>query len=82
MSSILLDMAAPDQIARRIERHEDDLRAIADTVVEIHETQATHTATLAEHGQKLDAIESRLGALETRMTESFAEVLSLLRDRG
>ena len=72
-------MASPEQLARRVDRHEDDIRAISDTLIEIKEVVDEHTETLAENGRKLDAIDSRLGALETRVAEGFAEILSLLR---
>jgi hypothetical protein len=72
-------MASPDQLARRVERNEEDLRAAIDTVVDIREVQQQHTTTLAKHGRTLEAIENRLAALETRVAEGFAEILAVLR---
>ncbi|MGH3355687.1 MAG: hypothetical protein ACRDOJ_07285, partial [Nocardioidaceae bacterium] len=64
--------------SRRVDRHEEDLRAISDTVVDIQETVHGHTGTLAElkatvgeHGQDLAEIKT-----------SVAEILALLRDRA
>jgi uncharacterized coiled-coil protein SlyX len=82
---ILLSMVTPEQVSRRIDRAEQDITAIADTVLEIKDTVEAHTETLAEHGHKLDTIttsldgvEARLDGLETRMSEGFAEILRQL----
>ena len=70
-------MSSPE-LSRRVDRHEDDIRAISDTVMDIKETvdgladvQQQHTATLAEHGRELGEIKS-----------SGAEILALLRRNG
>lgn len=49
-------MSQPD-LARRIDRAEQDVTAVADTVVDIKETVDEHTATLAEHGRQLATIQ-------------------------
>lgn len=67
-------MSSPEQLTRRVGRTEEDVRAVADTVIEIRDTQL-------EHGRKLDTIEDRLGALETQVTEGFAEILRRLDAR-
>jgi hypothetical protein len=78
---MLPGMVSPEQLARRVDRTEDDCRAISDTVVDIKETVDSHTeelaairTTLAEHGQQLTA-------LETRVTQGFAEILRRLDNR-
>ncbi|MGH3631872.1 MAG: hypothetical protein ACRDRL_31085 [Sciscionella sp.] len=70
-------MSSPE-LSRRVDRHEDDIRAISDTVLDIKETvdgladvQQQHTATLAEHGRELGEIKA-----------SVAEILALLRPQG
>jgi len=70
----LPDMSSPEQLTRRVDRSEEDLRAVADTVIEIRDTQR-------EHGRKLDTIEDRLSALETQVTEGFVEILRRLDTR-
>jgi len=67
-------MSSPEQLTRRVDRSEEDLRAVADTVIEIRDTQR-------EHGRKLDTIEDRLSALETQVTEGFVEILRRLDTR-
>lgn len=48
-------MSQPD-LSRRVHRTEDDLTALADTIVGIQETVDEHTTTLAEHGRALGEI--------------------------
>ncbi|MGH3784738.1 MAG: hypothetical protein ACRDR6_10875 [Pseudonocardiaceae bacterium] len=67
-------MATPEQVTRRIASHDETLRVMGDDLVEIRETLDQHTQTLAEHGRKLDS-------LETRVTEGFAEILRRLDAR-
>ena len=52
---MLLAMTGPD-LSRRVERAEEDVTAISDTVLEIKETVDRHTATLDAHGRELAAI--------------------------
>ena len=70
-------MSSPE-LSRRVDRHEDDIRAISDTVMDIKETvdgladvQQQHTVTLAAHGRELGEIKA-----------SVAEILTLLRRNG
>lgn len=77
----LIGVASPEQVSRRVERAEQDITAISDTVLDIKETVGAHTETLAEHGRKLDAIHGRLEVLESRMEEGFAEILRRLDAR-
>lgn len=76
-------MSSPE-LSRRVDRHEDDIRAISDTVLDIKETvdglaeaQQQHTATLATHGRDL----AELKATVAGHTEMLTEILALLRDR-
>ncbi len=60
--------SSPEQLTRRVGRTGEDVRAVADTVIEIRDTQLEHGRTLA----------NRLGALENQVTEGFAEILRRL----
>jgi chromosome segregation ATPase len=74
-------MASPEQVVRRVERAEQDITAISDTLLDIKETVDSHTEelaairatqgehgrTLAEHGRKLDGLDGRMGTLEERL---------------
>jgi hypothetical protein len=83
-------MSSPE-LSRRVDRHEDGIRAVSDTVLDIKETvdglaevQQQHTATLAEHGRDLGELKASVGELQTTVashTEMLTEILALLRDR-
>jgi septal ring factor EnvC (AmiA/AmiB activator) len=74
-------MASPEQVVRRVERAEQDITAIGDTLLDIKQTVDSHTEelaairatlgehgrTLAEHGRKLDGLDGRMGTLEERL---------------
>jgi hypothetical protein len=44
-------MSSPEQLTRRVGRTEEDVRAVADTAIEIRDTQR-------EHGRKLETIDA------------------------
>jgi hypothetical protein len=81
-------MSSPEQLTRRVGHTEEDVRAVADTVIEIRDTQREHGRkletidgrlnTIDEH---LGALDGRIGALETQVTEGFAEILRRLDAR-
>ncbi len=68
-------------LPRRVERTEEDLTAVSDTVLEIKDVVDQHTETLAGIRTEVGAVNARLDALETRVTEGFAEVLRRLDAR-
>jgi len=82
-------MAGPEPLARRVDRQEEDLRAISDTVLDIKDTVDQHTDTLAQHTADLTAIKGtladhggRLNRIEDnqrRQGEQLSEILTLLR---
>ncbi|MDQ2709397.1 MAG: hypothetical protein M3Z25_17990 [Actinomycetota bacterium] len=74
-------MSSPEQLTRRVGRTEEDVRAVADTVIEVRDTQLEHGRKLDTIEDRLDTIEDRLGALETQVTEGFAEILRRLDAR-
>lgn len=66
-------MSSPE-LSRRVDAHGEDLRAISDTVIEIHDDVAQirtehgrllveHSVTLAGHGSKLDELSGKLDAV-------------------
>jgi len=81
-------MASPEAL-RRINQHEEDLRAIGDTVIDIKEIVDQHTQelvtikhTVAQHTQELGTIKhtvtqhtQELGTIKHQLTE----ILTLLR---
>lgn len=69
-------MTGPD-LSRRVERAEEDVTAISDTVLEIKETVDRHTATLDAHGRELAAIR----ATQAQHGEVLAEILRRLDPR-
>lgn len=85
-------MVSPEQVVRCVERAEQDITAISDTVLDIKETVGGHTqelaairSTLDDHGRKLetldgrmDSLVGRLDTLESKVTEGFAEILRRL----
>lgn len=54
-------MTSPE-LSRRVERAEEDLLAISDTVLDIKETVDQHTEILAAHGRELAAHGRELAA--------------------
>ncbi len=67
----LSGMSSPDQLARRVNRTEEDLRAIADTVLDINtrvqavqKTQRDHTTTLINVRGKVENVEAGLAAVQ------------------
>ncbi|MGH3927333.1 MAG: hypothetical protein ACRDTJ_11155 [Pseudonocardiaceae bacterium] len=83
-------MAIPD-LSRRVARTEEDLAAIADTMLEIKATVDRHTDTLAAHGRELAAHGRELTAHGRELTairetqaqhgEALAEILRRLDAR-
>jgi methyl-accepting chemotaxis protein len=74
-------MTSPE-LARRVDRQAEDLRAISDTVLDIKETVGQHTetlaqqiGTLADHGRELAAIKGTLADHGRQL----GEILALLR---
>lgn len=68
-------------LPRRIERTEEDLTAVSDTVLEIKEVVDGHTEALADIRTEVAAVNTRLDAMETRVAEGFTEVLRRLDAR-
>lgn len=68
-------------LPRRVDRTEEDLTAVSDTVLETKKVVDQHTATLAEIQAGVSAVDVRLDALETRVTEALAEILRRLDAR-
>ena len=82
-------------LPRRVERTEEDLTAVADTVLETKEVVDQHTGTLADiHTEvaavntrldgletRFEGLESRFEGLETRVADGFAEILRRLDGR-
>ncbi|MGH3973907.1 MAG: hypothetical protein ACRDS9_11380 [Pseudonocardiaceae bacterium] len=76
-------MAIPD-LSRRVARTEEDLAAIADTMLEIKATVDRHTDTLAAHGRELAAHGRELTAIretQAQHGEALAEILRRLDAR-
>lgn len=59
------------ELSRRVERAEEDLTAIFDTVLDIKETVDRHIETLAVHGRELAAIRET----QAQHGEVLAEIL-------
>lgn len=68
-------------LPRRVERTEEDLTAVSDTVLETKEVVDQHTDTLAEIHAAVAAVNTRLETLETQVTDGLAEVLRRLDAR-
>jgi septal ring factor EnvC (AmiA/AmiB activator) len=67
-------MASRDPLVRRVDRQDEDLRVIADTVLDIQETVDQHTmelaaikGMLADHDRRLDGIDGRLDGIDGRL---------------
>jgi septation ring formation regulator EzrA len=65
-------MSSPEQLARRVDRTEEDLRTIADTVLDINtrvqavqKAQWDHTTTLRDHTTMLVNVRSKVENVET-----------------
>ncbi len=74
-------MSSPDQLARRVDRTEEDLRAIADTVVAINtrvqamqKTQRDHTTTLMNVRSKVENVATGLAAVQQVQHEQSDEL--------
>ncbi|MGH3624551.1 MAG: hypothetical protein ACRDQ5_22650 [Sciscionella sp.] len=81
-------MASPEQLSRRVNRAEQNITAISDTLLDVQETVHAHTETLADHGRQLGEIRqeqerqaTRLDEVEQRMTEGFAAIMHRLEQR-
>ena len=81
-------MSSPEQLTRRVGRTEEDVRAVADTVIGIRDAQREHGRKLDTIDGRLDTIDDHLGALDdrldalgTQVTEGFAEILRRLDAR-
>ncbi|MDQ3600598.1 MAG: hypothetical protein M3408_04990 [Actinomycetota bacterium] len=72
---MLPGMSSPE-LSRRVDAHEEDLRAISDTAIEIRDDVAhiktehgrllaEHSAALGEHGTKLNELGGKLDAVLT-----------------
>lgn len=68
-------------LPRRVERTAEDRTAVSDTVLEIKKVVDQHSETLDEIRTGVAAVNTRLEALETRVTEGLAEVLRRLDAR-
>jgi septal ring factor EnvC (AmiA/AmiB activator) len=85
-------MASRDPLVRRVDRQDEDLRVIADTVLDIQETVDQHTmelaaikGMLADHDRRLDGIDSRLDRIDDNQQQQgqqLAEILTLLRKQS
>ncbi|MDN5916486.1 MAG: hypothetical protein L0I76_15525 [Pseudonocardia sp.] len=64
-------------LSRRVDRAEEDVTAISDTVLEIKETVDRHTAALEAHGHELAAIRET----QSQHGEVLAEILRRLDAR-
>ena len=55
-------MAATDlaRLTRRIDKHDEDIRVVADLLVDVKETVDQHTVQLAAIGERLDAVAGTL----------------------
>jgi chromosome segregation ATPase len=60
------------ELSRRVERAEEDLTAMFDTVLDIKETVDRHTEILAVHGHKLDSLKEN--------QDTFRESLDSLKE--
>jgi methyl-accepting chemotaxis protein len=49
----MLGVASPESLARRVHRQEEDLQAIADTVLDIKDTVDQHSEILVQHSEIL-----------------------------
>ncbi len=77
-------MSSPEQLARRVDRTEEDLRAIADTVVDINirvqamqKTQRDHTTTLMNVRGKVENVETGLAAVQQVQHEQSDELAEI-----
>ncbi|MGH3932161.1 MAG: hypothetical protein ACRDTF_19540 [Pseudonocardiaceae bacterium] len=70
-------MASPE-LSRRVNRVEEDLTAIADTVLDIKKTVDRHTRTLADHGRTL-ADHGRILADHGRILAEHSGELAAIR---
>lgn len=77
---ILPGMTGAD-LPRRVERTEEDLTAVSDTVLDTKGVVDQHTETLAEIHAGVAAVNTRLDALETRVNDGLAEILRRLDAR-
>lgn len=68
-------------LPRRVERTEEDLTAVSDTVLDTKEVVDQHTETLAEIQAGVAAVNTRLDPLETRVNEGLDEILRRLDAR-
>jgi hypothetical protein len=72
------------ELSRRVDRAEEDLTAISDTVLDIKETVDQHTETLAQHTETLGAHGRELAAIrqtQVQHGEVLAEILRRLDAR-
>ena len=72
MGDTLTTVTGPE--SRRVDRAEEDLTAISDTVLDIKDTVDRHTVTLDEHGRELAAIREA----QSRHGEVLVEILRRL----
>jgi predicted house-cleaning NTP pyrophosphatase (Maf/HAM1 superfamily) len=77
-------MSSPEQLACRVDRTEEDLRAIADTVVDVNtrvqamqKTQRDHTTTLMNVRGKVENVETRLAAVQQVQHEQSDELAEI-----
>jgi chromosome segregation ATPase len=71
----MLGVASPESLARRVHRQEEDLRAIADTVLDIKDTVDQHSETLAQHTETL-AQHTEILAQHTETLAQHTEILA------
>ncbi|TWE11126.1 hypothetical protein [Prauserella muralis] len=75
-------MASPEQLARRMDRAEEDLTALSDTLLDIRDTVHGHTTTLAEHGRALGEIQQEQDRQAAKLDEIATGLAAILRRLG
>jgi hypothetical protein len=73
------------RLTRRIDKHDEDLRALSDTVLDVREIVAGHSEVLAGHTEVLDRHTQMLdeqGATLAEHGEMLIEILRRLEPAG
>lgn len=81
-----------DSLPLRVTRLENDTVAIYELLTEVKETQAVHTAMLAQHDARFDRVDDQFDRVDNRfdrvddrfdqIDDRFDEVLRRLPDHG
>ncbi|MBF6558177.1 MAG: hypothetical protein IVW52_18890 [Acidimicrobiales bacterium] len=77
-------MASPEQVGRRVDRAEEDLRAISDTVLDVNtrvqavqKVQRDHTTLLANVRGKVEHLDTGLAALQQVQHEQGVDLAEI-----